>query len=70
MPKDEFETVYERMFLAHAVLGDVLKSAELLRTDKEARETIAKLRNVNGRPPEEAKRFLEKADELEQSLLG
>jgi uncharacterized small protein (DUF1192 family) len=49
-------------------IGALRKYREELQGVKEVEERIALLRNVAGREPEEAKRFLAKADELEAKL--
>lgn len=69
VPADELAIVYEEVLAMKSWAEDVLNSCDIVRGDAETRDLILKLRNTNGRPPEEIPLFAAKADELEAKLL-
>jgi uncharacterized small protein (DUF1192 family) len=64
----DLERIEWKIDKLESYIGALRKYLEELQGVKEVEERIALLRNVTGREPEEAKRFLAKADELEAKL--
>lgn len=68
--QDTIADVYRDLTRLSVWLGTAMPVVAGEVTTLKKRELLRKMRNVNGRPPEEAKLYLEAADILEAELLG